>query len=67
MKKLNSIICGFASIFGGVSAINLSNILEKYPNTYEKSAKESLENNWSIIGNSIKGAINNYGEESKRK
>ena len=51
MKKINGVISGIASLFSDTS----SNILEKYPSTYEKDVTKSLENGWNNVGMAIRG------------
>ena len=61
MEKINGVISGMASLFSDTS----SNILEKYPSTYEKDVKKSLENGWNNVGMAIRGAVEQYGQAEK--
>ena len=61
MKKINGVISGIASLFSDTS----SNILEKYPFTYEKDVKKSLQNGWNNVGMAIRGAVEQYGKTEK--
>ncbi|MCI6034247.1 MAG: hypothetical protein SOY68_07500 [Fusobacterium varium] len=68
MKKIDAFICGIASIF--VYSNNVSaNIFKLYPSTFEKNVHKSLQESWSRVGKTIRGAVNKYGsefEESKK-
>ena len=61
MKKINGVISGMASLFSGTS----SNVLERYPSTYEKDIKKSLQNGWNNVGMAIRGAVEQYGQTEK--
>lgn len=61
MKKINGVISGMASLFSDTS----SDILEKYPSTYEKDIKKSLQNGWNSVGMAIRGAVEQYGQAEK--
>lgn len=61
MKRINGVISGIASLFSDTS----SNILEKYPSTYEKDVKKSLQNGWNNVGMAIRGAVEQYGQAEK--
>lgn len=63
MKKINMLVVGIASLF----TTNNSNILEKYPATYEKDVKKSLSNAWGNVGIALKGAIDKYEKNEKNK
>ncbi|QQS87573.1 hypothetical protein [Fusobacterium canifelinum] len=64
MKKINAIISGIASIFS--SSNNVTDVFEKYPSTYEKDTQKSLQKAWLKVGNTLKGAIDKYGSETKK-
>ena len=61
MKKINGVISGMASLFSDTS----SNVLEKYPSTYEKDIKKSLQNGWNNVGMAIRGVVEQYGQTEK--
>ena len=61
MKKINGVISGMASLFSDTS----SNVLEKYPSTYEKDVKKSLQNCWNNVETAIRGAVEQYGQAEK--
>lgn len=58
-KKINSFVYGITSIFG-TTPLNVDDILDKYPNTYNKDVKEELLKNWNIVGRAINGAVDTY-------
>ena len=61
MKRINGVISGMASLFSDTS----SNVLEKYPSTYEKDIKKSLQNGWNNVGMAIRGVVEQYGQTEK--
>ena len=65
MKKIDAFICGIASIFS-CSSISSTDVFQKFPSTYEKSVEKSLQRSWATVGKTLKGAIDNYGKESKK-
>lgn len=60
MKKTNKIISQISSLF----PITNLNVLEKYPATYEKDVKKSLEVCWNNVESAIKKSADKY---EKRK
>lgn len=64
MKKLDAFICGIASI-SCFSTSNTTDVIKKFPSSYEKSVEKSLQRSWVAVGKSIKGAIDKYGSENK--
>ena len=56
MRKINGVISGMASLFSDTS----SDVLEKYPSTYEKDVRKSLQSAWDNVGTAIKGAMEKY-------
>lgn len=61
MKKINEIISGITSLF----SITNSNVLEKYPSTYEKDVKKSLQASWNNVELAIRGAVGQYEKIQK--
>lgn len=64
MKKLDAFICGIASI-SCFSNSNTTDVIKKFPSSYEKSVEKSLQRSWINVGQAIKGAIDKYGSENK--
>ena len=56
MKKIKKNISQISSLF---STTNL-NVLEKYPATYEKDVKKSLEISWNNVESTIKKSVDKY-------
>lgn len=65
MKKIDAFICGVASI-SCFSTSNLRDVIKKFPSSYEKSVEKSLQRSWITVGKALKGAIDDYGKETKK-
>lgn len=64
MKKLEAFIFGIASI-SCLPSSNVTDIIDKYPSSYEKDVKKAITKSWSEVGNTLKGAMDKYGSEIK--
>lgn len=64
MKKIDAFLCGIASIFT-CSNNSYTNILKKYPSTYEKNVQTSLQKSWLKVGKTMEGVIADYGKKAK--
>lgn len=64
MKKIDAFICGIASV-SCFSTLNTTDVIKKFPSSYEKSVEKSLQRSWITVGQTLKGAIDKYGSEDK--
>lgn len=65
MKKIDTFICGIASVFTYSDNVS-ANVLKKYPSSYEKNVEKSLQDSWLTVGEAMRGAIIKYGTENKK-
>jgi len=63
MKKFDAFICGIASI--SISTSNFTDVLKKFPSSYETKSEVTLQKSWLNVGKSIKGALDKYGATTK--
>ena len=65
MKKFDAFICGIASI-SYISTSNFTDVIKKFPSSYEEKSEVTLQKSWLNVGKSIKGALDKYGATSKK-
>lgn len=64
MKKHEAFILGIASI-SCLPSSNVTDIIDRYPSSYEKDTKKAITKSWSEVGKTLKGAMDKYGSEIK--
>ena len=64
IKKFDDFSCGIASI-SCISVSNFTDVIKKFPSSYEEKSEIRLQKSWLNVGKSIKGALDKYGATSK--
>ena len=58
MKKLDAFICGIASI--SLTVPTHSDVIKRFPSSYEKDINKSLQKSWTNVVNALKGALDEF-------